>query len=513
MEAVQPRAVTAWAGPFHVHVSWEPGCEDYAGVYHVYAADGPAGPFVRVAENLQVCTFCEYVAAARASDSEVAARHFYVTAASEVGAESEPSETVAATPTGRAGLDDDEAFLDFMQRGPFEYFRGYADGASGGARESMRPMTGPEGPLLADVHGKNIIAVGGTGFGIAALIVGVVRGFIERSEAVLRLLRILRFLESGDRFHGAWPHWLDAGTGRVVPFSEMDDGADLVETCFVLQSLLIARGFFDGDDAFEENLRDLATRLWESVEFDFFMQDDVLMWHWSPKHAFGMRLPIRGFNECQIAYILGLGHPTHPLPPSVYYTGWMGGDKDRYGASLEQVQCLFWTHYSYIGFHPRSGDVCCPDYFQDVGVRWSQAHLDYALQNPRGHKGYSRGLWGLTASFDKAGYNAHSLANDNGHVSPTAACCAFAYLPESSLEAMRHMYVEYGASLWGPCGFMESVCPNEEYVCPLYGGINQGPVPAMIENGRSGLLWRTFMATEEAQAACRLIADAELIQV
>jgi hypothetical protein len=196
-------------------------------------------------------------------------------------------------------MSDDE-FLDMTQASTFRYFYDYAHPVSGMARERL--------------GSEDIVTTGGSGFGVMAILVGIQRGFITREEGVNRLLQIVSFLQVADRFHGAFPHWMNGKTGEVIPFSTFDNGGDLVETAFLMEGLLCARAFFDQNTPKENAVRDVITSLWEDVEWDWYSRNDsgVLYWHWSPNYAWQMNFPIHGYNEALIVYLLAIASPTHP---------------------------------------------------------------------------------------------------------------------------------------------------------------------------------------------------------
>ena len=156
----------------------------------------------------------------------------------------------------------DRALIREVQRRTFQYFWDGAEPHSGAARERFHV----DGDYPD--HDAHIVTSGGTGFGVMALLVGIERGFVTRSEAVERLTRIVGFLEQADRFHGAWPHWLEGPTGRVKPFSRNDDGGDLVESAFLVQGLLCVRQYFRDGSPAERALAERIDRLWRGVEWD-----------------------------------------------------------------------------------------------------------------------------------------------------------------------------------------------------------------------------------------------------
>ncbi|MGY5846576.1 glucoamylase family protein [Salegentibacter sp. HM20] len=393
-------------------------------------------------------------------------------------------------------LDDDE-LLEKVQQTTFKYFWEFAGTNSGLAKErSQAEAYGGQG--------DNIVTMGGSGFGIAAFPVAVERGWISRNQAVQRLDKILNFLENVPTYHGAFSHWYLDDSGETRAFSEKDNGGDLVETAFLMQGLLIARQYFSE----EEDLNARITALWEAVEWDWYTQgENVLYWHWSPNFGFQMNLPIRGWNESLIVYVLAAGSPTHPIEPEIYHQGWasngnMVNNRQHYGIDLPLGPAyggpLFFAHYSFIGLDPRNLSDQYAHYFEQNRAH-SLIHYNYAIDNPRNFEGYGENSWGFTASDNYEGYSAHSPANDLGVITPTAALSSFPYTPEESMKALRYFYEEMGDELWGPYGFYDAFSEEENWVADGYLAIDQGPIISMIENHRTGLLWNLFMADEEVQ--------------
>lgn len=393
-------------------------------------------------------------------------------------------------------LDDDE-LLEKVQQTTFKYFWEFAGTNSGLAKErSQAEAYGGQG--------DNIVTMGGSGFGIAAFPVAIERGWISRDQAVQRLDKILSFLESVPTYHGAFSHWYLDDSGETRAFSEKDNGGDLVETAFLMQGLLIARQYFSE----EEDLTARITALWEAVEWDWYTQgENVLYWHWSPNFGFQMNLPIRGWNESLIVYVLAAGSPTHPIEPEIYHQGWasngnMVNNRQHYGINLPLGPAyggpLFFAHYSFIGLDPRNLSDQYAHYFEQNRAH-SLIHYNYAIDNPRNFEGYGENNWGFTASDNYEGYSAHSPANDLGVITPTAALSSFPYTPEESMKALRYFYEEMGDELWGPYGFYDAFSEEENWVADGYLAIDQGPIISMIENHRTGLLWNLFMADEEVQ--------------
>lgn len=389
----------------------------------------------------------------------------------------------------------DAALLDLVQMQTFKYFWDFAEPASGMARE--RNSSG------------NLVTSGGSGFGLMAIIVGIERNFISRADGIARLDKILDFLESADRFHGAWSHWIDGTTGNVIPFSANDNGGDLVETSFLVQGLLTFRQYLDVGNATENALIDRINVLWQGVEWDWYRKnnEDVLYWHWSPDKEWAMNHQIRGHNETLITYVLAASSPTHTIPASVYTNGYArnGGIQNGnsyYGIPLPLGEPnggpLFFTHYSFLGLDPRNLSDAYADYWTQ-NVSHSQINHAYSVANPKNWVGFSDESWGLTASDNPSGYSAHSPANDLGVITPTAALSSFPYTPDESMKALRFFYYKIGDRLWGQYGFYDAYNLTEQWTASSYLAIDQGPIVLMMENYRTGLLWDLFMSAPEVQ--------------
>ncbi|WP_317172722.1 glucoamylase family protein [Echinicola salinicaeni] len=398
--------------------------------------------------------------------------------------------------TPKFPLLSDQDLLTKIQAQTFRYFWDFAHPNSGLARE--RNTSG------------NTVTIGGSGFGIMALIVGVERGFITRQEAIERWNKIIDFLASADRFHGVWPHWMHGKTGKTIPFSTKDNGGDLVETAFMIQGLLTVRAYLNANNADEKILIDKITQLWETVEWDWYTKNnsDVLYWHWSPNYEWEMNLPIRGYNESLIVYVLAASSPTHPIDKAVYETGWARNGDIKNGNSFYSYELplgndlggpLFFAHYSFLGLDPRNLSDQYANYWEQNQAH-SHINQAYCIQNPKGFVGYTEATWGLTASDNHNGYNAHSPSNDLGVITPTAALSSFPYTPDESMAALKYFYYQLGDKIWGEYGFYDAYNITENWYADSYLAIDQGPIILMIENYRTGLLWDLFMNNAEIQS-------------
>ena len=380
-----------------------------------------------------------------------------------------------------------DELLTKVQQQTFKYFWDYAHPVSGLARERFG-------------SGETVTS-GGSGFGLMAIPVGIERGFITREEGCERAAKVVDFLSTkADRFHGAFSHWLNGTTGKAIAFSTYDNGADLVETAFLMEGLLTLRAYFDKRDMAETNLRGAITSLWEAVEWDHFTRggQNVLYWHWSPDYEWQMNMQIRGWNEALMVYVLAASSPTHRISKEVYDRGWAPGrnGKKFYDITLPLGQDyggpLFFAHYSFMGLDPRKLSDAYADYWQQ-NVAHARINHAYCAANPKNKYGYSDRCWGLTASDINGGYTASSPTNDRGTIAPTAALASMPYTPEESLAAMEYFYYYLGDRLWGEYGFYDAFCLEDRWFASSYIAIDQGPIVCMIENYRSGLLWNSFM--------------------
>ena len=385
----------------------------------------------------------------------------------------------------RISTDD---LLTKVQERTFAYFWDYAHPVSGLARERL--------------GSDETVTTGGSGFGLMAIPVGISRGFITREAGAERALKVVNFLKNkAVSYHGAFPHWLNGTSGKTIAFSTYDNGADLVETSFLMEGLLTLRAYFDGGDATETTIRSGVTTLWEAVEWDWFTRggQNVLYWHWSADYDWRMNMQIKGWCEPLMTYILAASSPTHPITKEVYDKGWASGAKN--GRKFYDITLplgpnyggpLFFAHYSFLGIDPRNLSDAYANYWEQ-NVAHSKINYAYCVANPKGYSGYSASCWGITASDYYNGYTASSPTNDTGTIAPTAAISSIPYTPEESLAALEYFYYKLGGKMWGDYGFYDAFAMDQQWFARSYIAIDQGPIVCMIENWRTGLLWDTFM--------------------
>ncbi len=386
----------------------------------------------------------------------------------------------------------DDALLSLIQQQTLKYFVDFAHPACGMARE--RNTSG------------DVVTMGGSGFGVMALVVGINRGFITRDEGLAQFGKILTFLETCDRFHGAWPHWMDGTTGKVVPFGPKDDGGDIVETSYMVMGLYTMRQYLDSTNASEKLLINRINTLANAVEYDWYTQgQNVLYWNWSPDYGFAINVKVQGYNETLITYVVAASSTTHPISAAAYHEGYaqngaIKNGNSYYGIILPLGQAyggpLFFTQYTYLGLDPRNLNDIYANYWTQ-NVNQSMINYSYCVADPKKYIAYNTASWGLTASDDPVAYTAHSPTNDDGVITPTAAVSSLPYTPAQSMNAIRNFYYILGNRLWGQYGYYDAFDVSAGWWASSYIAIDEGPIVGMIENYRTQLLWNLFMSCPE----------------
>lgn len=504
-----PTGLAAKGYDRHVDLTWKPNQERDLQYYKIFRSSA-GKPFTPIGiQRAGLSRFADFV-------GETAEVSYKISAVDLSSNESPPSQEVKATTRTMA----DHELLTMVQEACFRY---YWDAGHPTAGMAIEILPGDE----------NLLALGASGFGIMALLVGTERGFITREQGVKRMLKITRFLAKADRFRGVWPHFLDGRTGKVIPyFGKYDDGGDLVETAFLVQGLLAARQYFSRKTKAEAEIRETITRLWKAVEWDWYRKGpnpDFLWWHWSPDHGFHISHPLVGWNETMIVYLLAIASPTHAVPASMYHTGWAGqsnlaveyrrgwgrttqGDdyvngNSYYGITLDvgvgTGGDLFFTHFSFMGFDPRGKKDRYTNYFEN-NRNLALINRAYCIANPRKFKGYGEDSWGRSAGINSGG-GKPIPRDDNGTINVMASLASFPYTPEESMKALKHFYRDLGGKAWGIYGFTDGFNETENWFEDVYMGLNQAPIVVMIENHRTGLIWKLFMSNPEIDPALKAI--------
>jgi hypothetical protein len=414
----------------------------------------------------------------------------------------------------------DSSLLDIIQRQTFRYFWHYGHPVSGLARERDNTVYGQyywdwideaydRVNISNNAYGPEACAMAGTGMGVMATIVAVERKWIGKDTAVRRLVKMVNFLSLADSYHGIYPHFMNGTTGKTIAFGRLDDGADVLETAYLITGLLCAREYFNADNLYEKYLRQRITQIWETADFKWHAAggNEKLYWHWSPNNDFDMNFPIRGWNEGLGTYVLAASSPGHSIEPAVYFNGFVNStnyknDKIYYGIKLplgfEYGGPLFISQYTFMSLDPHGLKDWHTDYFEQ-NRNHTLINRQWCIENPKHYKGYSENCWGLTAGDSYKGYIAHCPEEDSGVIQPTAALSAFPYTPEYSMQVLKHFYYDLGDKIWGEYGFADGFSIHHNWYAKTHLAIDEGPIVVMIENYRSGLMWKLFMNIPDIQ--------------
>jgi hypothetical protein len=419
---------------------------------------------------------------------------------------------------------DADPVLNNLERRTFRYFWNTANRQNG-----MVPDRYPT-PSFA--------SIAAVGFGLTAYVAGAERAYVSRTQASLRVVRTLRFLdqlpqgpeESGVAgYHGFYYHFVNMQDGLRHGTSELST----VDTALLLGGVLLCQSYFDRDTRVEAEIRALAEKIYERVNWSWAQNRPPSISHgWRPETGF-LRFDWRGYNEAMLVYILALGSPTYPVEDGAWQE-WVRTYKHTWGKFSGQEFLAFGPHFGHqyshvwIDFRGIQDDFMREkgiDYFEN-SRRATYAQRWYATTNPMKWRGYDSEIWGLSASDGPADtvqifnneergfltYAARGTASpqilDDGTVAPTAAVASIVFAPEIVIPTIRAFRARFGEHLYQRYGFLDAVNPsftfsavplrhgriidNIGWIADDYLGIDQGPIVAMIENYRSEIIWRTM---------------------
>lgn len=395
--------------------------------------------------------------------------------------------------------------LEKQQKAAFTYFYDFAEENSGLAYEGYN-------------HGSKAVTIGGSGFGIMSLIVGAERGWITREQAIERTVKAVRWLGKADRYKGIWSHW-HSPDGKAFPFGNQVEAGDAVETSFLITGLIAAQEYFNGGTELEKEISDSVTSFINTIDWNHYTNgENHLYWIWhTPNNTY--ELPVKGWNEGLITYLLALGAPEgHRISKEAYTAGWQsnGGfcnnNRENYGYKLplgqENGGPLFFAHYSFVGLNPMRMKDNYAFYWQN-NVAHAMINRHYCVYEAPSNYQYSANMWGLTAcnGIGSKGYSARCPGNDDGIIAPTAALASYPYVPFYATQVLMSM--DQIDVLQGKYGIGDSYEPAIGQANNNHLAIDQGPIVVMIENYRSGLIWDLVMRSEYIQN-CLKMAGIEL---
>ena len=377
--------------------------------------------------------------------------------------------------------------LDIQQKKAFNHFWKF------GNKEN--------GMIHASSNANNkTFTIGGSGFGVMVIIAGVERGWIKRNEGAERIVNLVRYLKSAKRFHGVWPHWVDAD-GKPVKFGKQIESGDLVETSFMMMGLLCAKNYFDRNNAIEEEIRKAVDMFWNTVEWNFYTNNsDQLYWLWENTNN-TFNLPIKGYNEALITYILALAAPQkNAISPEIYVNGWLQNGKTVkpnrkfYGYPLpfgaEYGGPMFLSHYTFLGLNPKQMEDKYLNYYHN-SINHAMVNRHYCITDAPKEYGYDEYHWGLTACNGPKGkgYAARTPKRDDGVIAPTAAISSMPYVPFYAIQVLLNLHHNY-PQMQSDGGFGDAYSNIDKWYFKPRIAIDQAPIVIMIENYRSGLFWK-----------------------
>ncbi len=432
-----------------------------------------------------------------------------------------PSDLPGPEPTWQPN-EEQQAFLDRLQEDTFRFFQ-----------ETTNPDNGMVPDRYPDPPFASIAAVG---FGLSAWIIGVERGYTTREEAAEITRNTIRFFweapqgpepEGNAGYRGFFYHFLDMETGTRYRTNELST----IDSALLLAGMLTSQQYFDRDDPVEREIRALTDSIYARMDWQWMYSvsdPPLISMGWNPESGH-IEHDWRGYDEGMILYILALAAPVHTVPP-VAWEKWTETYiwDTFYGYEYVNYTPLFVHQYShmFVDFHGIQDEYMRTkgiDYFEN-SRRATLAQREYAIDNPNGWTGYGENVWGLTAcdgpgyamltgpggtEREYLGYSARGASaayvNDDGTIAPTAAGGSVPFAPQQTIEALHHMYRNYGDAIYGQYGFLDSFnftfpvdagLDDDIWVNDQYLGIDQGPILIQIENYRSGLIWQLMRENE-----------------
>jgi hypothetical protein len=398
-----------------------------------------------------------------------------------------PQRMAAAAPDPLSPQDD--AFLHQMEAANFRYFWEQANPGTGIVRDRCNIRT---------LEKSDLGSIAATGFGLTALCIGEMRGFISRAEARERVLNTLRFhWRKLPNHRGFFYHWANINTGERLWDSEVSS----IDTSILLCGILTCRQHFEHTE-----ISELAYEIFNRVDWGWLSEDTSLLPHgWRPESGF-MQFRWDNYSEMMMMYLLGLGSESHPLPASSW-DAWKRTtfeyDGIRYIGSFAP---LFIHQYSQAWFDFRGKRDKYTDYFKNSVIA-TDVHRRFCIDLAGQFSDYSNDLWGVTASDSARGYvvwgGPPSTGPIDGTVVPCAAAGSLPFLRDHAMRVLRTIRERYGNGAWSQYGFVDAFNPLTNWYDHDVIGIDTGIAMVMAENARSGFVWDTFMKNPEAQRGMR----------
>ncbi len=399
--------------------------------------------------------------------------------------------------------------LDSQQKKMIEFFMSGADKTSG--------------MCLNSSQWAGTLTTGATGMGFMNIVAGVERGWVSREDGLNQILKVVKFLDAADRYHGSWSHWYDS-SGKTLTFGNQVAAGEIVETAFVMAGLIAAKEYFNGADEKEVELRNYVDKFWNEIDWSNFLYNDKLYWIWHSDKtgSSAYELPLVGWNETLIVYILALAAPEgHNIPQEVYRKCWQsnGGiyrqNQTVYNYSQPlgmpaNKNGLFLAQYSFLGLDPRHMADRYVNYWDHV-TAYTMINRHYCVYEAPESHGYSEEAWGITAcagAGPSEGYEGRTPSSDDGVLCTSASVSSIPYTPFYCTQVLMNLNQNW-SFMNGKYGFKTSFHPGSGKASSYYLGMEHAPQAVMIENYRSGLLWKLVMRNEHIKKGLELAGISE----
>lgn len=387
--------------------------------------------------------------------------------------------------SGRLAQAPLDELLDEIERRAIDYFW-----------EEANPENGLIKDRSTSTSPSSIAAVG---FGLTALAAGAERGWLPKDEVYQRVLTTLRFLKDGvENVHGLYYHFLDMRTGERVWQSEVST----IDTALLLAGVLFAGEYFKGTE-----VENLAQEIYKRVEWPWFLANgDTLSMCWTPKKGF-CEARWANYSEHMIMYLLGIGSPTHPLPPEAW-DAWGRPVKQRYDLEYiyETGESLFTYQYSHAFVDFRDKHDRYADYSHN-SINATKANRRFVIEHKEECRTFDDDIWGLTAGDGPDGYK-HYGARPGGFdctINPYGMVASMPFVPELAEQGIRTLLERYGGRIWDEYGFTSGFNVDHNWYSDQYVGLDQGIIAIMLENFQTGFVWETFMNIEPIQQAMEAV--------
>jgi hypothetical protein len=393
-------------------------------------------------------------------------------------------------PAGAPYEGTDEQLLDEIQRATFAFFWDEASPVTGQVKDRA---------LAGGNDSKKMASIAATGFGLTSLCIGDHREYGKHSEILDRARKTLKFLANDlHHEHGFFYHFIHMDTGQRWEKCELSS----IDSSLLYCGALTARQYFA-----DQEIKDLATKIFERVDWPWMLNGGkTFSMGWHPESGF-LDARWEHFCELMMIYLLAIGSPTHPVPPSSW-NAWTRPKIQYQGIEYISGNDPIFTHqYSQAWFDFRNKRDAYTDYFEN-SVKATKAHKLFCLSLRDRFPDYSENLWGISASDYAKGYTAWGGPPPQGPIDGSIVPCATAgslpFLFDDCIRVQRNLRGRYREKVWTKYGCVDAFNPLTGWYDADVLGIDLGITMLMAENHRTGFVWEQFMKNPEARRGMEL---------